>query len=134
MIRRPPRSTLFPYTTLFRSVLLVEDVLLALGLEEVGEGTADGVGDLAEVKTLVAVGAEHLHLGDRDLFLADDVAPVVIGLLIFGGASKFLKGKVLRDRWEIHGERKGRDVYMRPALFRARRRSQRRARRTSDTR
>src|SRR5437762_6128574 len=25
MIRRPPRSTLFPYTTLFRSVLAVED-------------------------------------------------------------------------------------------------------------
>src|SRR2546429_1392973 len=24
MIRRPPRSTLFPYTTLFRSLLLVE--------------------------------------------------------------------------------------------------------------
>src|SRR5436309_7021006 len=30
MIRRPPRSTLFPYTTLFRSVVLVE---LAFGLE-----------------------------------------------------------------------------------------------------
>src|SRR3712207_8895446 len=29
MIRRPPRSTLFPYTTLFRSALLVE--LLAYG-------------------------------------------------------------------------------------------------------
>src|SRR5256885_5471248 len=27
MIRRPPRSTLFPYTTLFRSVLLVDDVV-----------------------------------------------------------------------------------------------------------
>src|SRR3712207_8920022 len=26
MIRRPPRSTLFPYTTLFRSVLLEEQV------------------------------------------------------------------------------------------------------------
>src|SRR5256886_4006986 len=26
MIRRPPRSTLFPYTTLFRSDLLLEDV------------------------------------------------------------------------------------------------------------
>src|SRR3712207_7800857 len=25
MIRRPPRSTLFPYTTLFRSVVAVED-------------------------------------------------------------------------------------------------------------
>ena len=31
MIRRPPRSTLFPYTTLFRSVFLV-------GLEVLGEG------------------------------------------------------------------------------------------------
>src|SRR5258708_31042115 len=27
MIRRPPRSTLFPYTTLFRSVLKDEDTL-----------------------------------------------------------------------------------------------------------
>src|SRR2546429_4616249 len=26
MIRRPPRSTLFPYTTLFRSKLVTEDV------------------------------------------------------------------------------------------------------------
>src|SRR5258708_18757007 len=32
MIRRPPRSTLFPYTTLFRSVaFLVGATLLALG-------------------------------------------------------------------------------------------------------
>src|SRR2546427_6319988 len=29
MIRRPPRSTLFPYTTLFRSVELVERMLAA---------------------------------------------------------------------------------------------------------
>src|SRR5688572_32031101 len=40
MIRRPPRSTLFPYTTLFRSVLLLvawgelsyEEVAAALGI------------------------------------------------------------------------------------------------------
>src|SRR3712207_8507859 len=33
MIRRPPRSTLFPYTTLFRSVAHVSDARLAvLGL------------------------------------------------------------------------------------------------------
>src|SRR3712207_8140997 len=32
MIRRPPRSTLFPYTTLFRSVLVDNDVnIMALG-------------------------------------------------------------------------------------------------------
>src|SRR2546422_7719265 len=30
MIRRPPRSTLFPYTTLFRSRVRPEDVLVAL--------------------------------------------------------------------------------------------------------
>src|SRR2546425_9004551 len=29
MIRRPPRSTLFPYTTLFRSLLVVEVVAVA---------------------------------------------------------------------------------------------------------
>src|SRR2546422_7913345 len=33
MIRRPPRSTLFPYTTLFRSLLERYD-----GLRETGEG------------------------------------------------------------------------------------------------
>src|SRR3712207_8574963 len=29
MIRRPPRSTLFPYTTLFRSLLLADEVHVA---------------------------------------------------------------------------------------------------------
>src|SRR2546430_11362443 len=32
MIRRPPRSTLFPYTTLFRS-----EVLVCMGREETGD-------------------------------------------------------------------------------------------------
>src|SRR3712207_9593790 len=46
MIRRPPRSTLFPYTTLFRSEELVDlldlrprahrDALLARGFEKIG--------------------------------------------------------------------------------------------------
>src|SRR5690349_23687962 len=39
MIRRPPRSTLFPYTTLFRSVVvleLVEDLLERLA-QQVGQ-------------------------------------------------------------------------------------------------
>src|SRR3712207_8830653 len=33
MIRRPPRSTLFPYTTLFRSVQLADRVEVALGVD-----------------------------------------------------------------------------------------------------
>src|SRR5690349_23944759 len=36
MIRPPPRSTLFPYTTLFRSVLLVIVVLATLALAVYG--------------------------------------------------------------------------------------------------
>src|SRR3712207_8712128 len=47
MIRRPPRSTLFPYTTLFRSGLLLG---LPLGHLPVVEATPLGVGeaDLAD--------------------------------------------------------------------------------------
>src|SRR3712207_7113024 len=38
MIRRPPRSTLFPYTTLFRSLVIHQatDVLLQLGWYQQG--------------------------------------------------------------------------------------------------
>src|SRR3712207_7491979 len=36
MIRRPPRSTLFPYTTLFRSLVLIHAVLNACMLRRRG--------------------------------------------------------------------------------------------------
>src|SRR3712207_8882127 len=55
MIRRPPRSTLFPYTTLFRSVeadaahhvavARLEPVGDLLGRTDHGEGVEDVVGD-----------------------------------------------------------------------------------------
>src|SRR3989454_5054254 len=35
MIRRPPRSTLFPYTTLFRSLHELVEAALRLGIHEV---------------------------------------------------------------------------------------------------
>src|SRR3712207_8553797 len=43
MIRRPPRSTLFPYTTLFRSTLTLErsDGALVVTIEDDGRGIAD---------------------------------------------------------------------------------------------
>src|SRR5689334_24305215 len=37
MIRRPPRSTLFPYTTLFRSVNAAKGAPLAVTIERNGE-------------------------------------------------------------------------------------------------
>src|SRR2546430_9674212 len=41
MIRRPPRSTLFPYTTLFRSLLEQDRVRLAQQVEPLGRDVAD---------------------------------------------------------------------------------------------
>src|SRR3712207_7133963 len=49
MIRRPPRSTLFPYTTLFRSLFFffpfeeADGKLFGLGVAD-GAGLADGLG------------------------------------------------------------------------------------------
>src|SRR3989475_7200638 len=51
MIRRPPRSTLFPYTTLFRSSLAD---LLACGSERSADGSA-------QVKRVVNVGLHHSY-------------------------------------------------------------------------
>src|SRR3712207_7545380 len=42
MIRRPPRSTLFPYTTLFRSTIAA-----AVPRRQVGAGAAGGRGNMA---------------------------------------------------------------------------------------
>src|SRR2546430_13478566 len=40
MIRRPPRSTLFPYTTLFRSIQLLPSSTVAAGVRlKIGLGT-----------------------------------------------------------------------------------------------
>src|SRR3712207_6900104 len=52
MIRRPPRSTLFPYTTLFRSRLATEmvrtEILNGDGIALLGDDPAAGVRALAE--------------------------------------------------------------------------------------
>src|SRR5256885_11685694 len=47
MIRRPPRSTLFPYTTLFRSP--APGMQPGLGLAETARGSA-AAGDLADLR------------------------------------------------------------------------------------
>src|SRR2546430_13142509 len=75
MIRRPPRSTLFPYTTLFRSIdpsrdfdrttdVLVQDgKIAALGA---GLGSPDGV-DVRDVRgKVVAPGLVDVHVHLRE--------------------------------------------------------------------
>src|SRR3712207_8114653 len=72
MIRRPPRSTLFPYTTLFRSDRVDELVVVLVGLlRELGRDLADG-----ELLAEVVLVGDRLHLDEVDdaavvLLLAD---------------------------------------------------------------
>src|SRR5260221_9776394 len=64
MIRRPPRSTLFPYTTLFRSnspLVLSQGRLLARSISK-------KLGDKTPVEAFIKVGFEHVletHLDER---------------------------------------------------------------------
>src|SRR5258706_9589590 len=63
MIRRPPRSTLFPYTTLFRSGVAVGDDGTTL-LEQLHQHVGGG---LAVVVDVGLVGeTEHQHAGAHD--------------------------------------------------------------------
>src|SRR3712207_7797584 len=63
MIRRPPRSTLFPYTTLFRSID-ADAFLEAAGLIEgegtvVGGATVQGVGTSGPIQVNAVRSEEH---------------------------------------------------------------------------
>src|SRR5205807_7926187 len=51
MIRRPPRSTLFPYTTLFRSVALLRGALGGFEIRALGAKTLDHALDRSEEHT-----------------------------------------------------------------------------------
>src|SRR3712207_9179778 len=57
MIRRPPRSTLFPYTTLFRSVALRTGASLPLGwaLGQDGRPTTDAL-EASRVRRILPLG------------------------------------------------------------------------------
>src|SRR2546425_12317865 len=63
MIRRPPRSTLFPYTTLFRSVLLAHPAVVEAAV--VGAAESGGL-----VKPFAFVVARNGARGER---LADEL-------------------------------------------------------------
>src|SRR3712207_8159409 len=75
MIRRPPRSTLFPYTTLFRSLCLVRGELVDIGVWNCAYGVGDWGGERAQWRQgALAVGdaARPAHQ-DRQHQLADAI-------------------------------------------------------------
>src|SRR3712207_4212487 len=76
MVRRPPRSTLFPYTTLYRS-------LLAAGGDRVDARIDGGVAP--------AVGGQHLGDEAADPPETDDHDPALVAV---GGGALLLRGYV----------------------------------------
>src|SRR5260370_37219332 len=62
MIRRPPRSTLFPYTTLFRSVISLPLALLLLDYWPLQRFSADASEPRKFSQTLLTLVAEKIPL------------------------------------------------------------------------
>src|SRR3989475_5365225 len=102
MIRRPPRSTLFPYTTLFRSVLADERVdLRHLDLEQVLERSLDlGSGRLPADDELEAIAVlqvlrgrslEHVERLLCDVRMEEDLVGLHSGQLLSTSSAPSLK-------------------------------------------
>src|SRR3712207_7094426 len=78
MIRRPPRSTLFPYTTLFRS----EDLLTGLRAQELEEGRG--------LLVVLALLGDRDRVLDQDRLVGDHV--VELDAVLLGGDRLVLVG------------------------------------------
>src|SRR2546426_7382888 len=62
MIRRPPRSTLFPYTTLFRSVRNIAEVTTAVANGDLSKKiTVDVRGEILELKQTINTMVDQLN-------------------------------------------------------------------------
>src|SRR5258707_11506540 len=59
MIRRPPRSTLFPYTTLFRSLITATGLSAFSGGTESGSGTTEASGGATFTNSSFGRSEEH---------------------------------------------------------------------------
>src|SRR2546422_7767300 len=75
MIRRPPRSTLFPYTTLFRSLLTPERIAQAIRLCHRGLTELFGI-----KRPRIAVAALNPHAGEGGLFGTEERTAIGPGI------------------------------------------------------
>src|SRR2546425_12460084 len=102
MIRRPPRSTLFPYTTLFRSVSACAELftkpgdvhLVVLGSPEDPAAIAPLVKQHGPVPRLELLGLRHLH-EPTDFVYRDAGAAAALA----ARSEERRVGKECRSRW-----------------------------------
>src|SRR3712207_9376294 len=99
MIRRPPRSTLFPYTTLFRSETLV-DVIVRHLPESPQLYPDDVLTDEPEQVLIAELIREAALEGVRDE-LPHSIAVLVEEMMVEGGlrSEERRVGKECRSRW-----------------------------------
>src|SRR2546429_8200098 len=102
MIRRPPRSTLFPYTTLFRS--LVNTIVLAgttLSVSRLGLGTASlhhllwSSERMQLLKTALDCGISHF---DTARMYGEGLAERELGRFLTGGRQREIGRASCRER------------------------------------
>src|SRR3712207_4173699 len=112
MIRRPPRSTLFPYTTLFRSLVVVEDHGLHAGLGYSVHLVVKGhsLHNRREVLAGVYLTGDVIHLARVDVVLEYAPAPPVKDVRRVArphGDPKFVLVRVILEKLHC-----GRDVVL----------------------
>src|SRR2546422_11211781 len=99
MIRRPPRSTLFPYTTLFRSALEAAELLARDGIEL----------EVVDLRTLIPLDKEAIYQSVRKtgkaITLHEDNKTGGIGAevtaLLAEECFDSLDGPIMRDRKSV---------------------------------
>src|SRR2546422_5471837 len=112
MIRRPPRSTLFPYTTLFRSLFLLVALAIALGAAALTQAAGLSLALGAFLAGLLINQSDYAHetlarlLSIRDAFVAlffVTVGALIDPRVIVANASLLaaLVGLIVLGKWVI---------------------------------
>src|SRR5574341_1687800 len=111
MIRRPPRSTLFPYTTLFRSSGALGDLgahIIDLGRYLCGEITEVS----ATLETFIKQRPSAPGSTRKQKVTVDDAAAMVVrfknGAIGTLEATRFARGRKNQNTFEINGDKIGR--------------------------